>query len=288
MISSGSLRLDRALRIGGLPLGYICEISGTTESGKTTLCQHIVAEAQKMRLVCMFIDVDHSLDVNYARRCGVNLDNIIISLPKTAEESLDVMDTMIRSEAVDVVVFDSINQLIPQAEFESGEGGTDPGINQLLSQALRRLTILLKKSNVLLVFTSTIQNRPEVIYHGLKEDPAKLALRYHAALRLKLVPVGTVLRDNQNVGERIEVTIQKNRFAPFFDREELVIMYNDGIRKSGEIFDLGLELSLIEVHDRIYYYQDHALGKDQEAAIRTFDTQTTIANQLIKEIRQKL
>lgn len=288
VVSSGSLRIDRVLRIGGVPRGYICEISGTSASGKTTVCQHIIAEAQKMQLACMIIDVDHCLDVNYAQRCGVNLDKLIIALPKTAEEAFDVMDTMIRSQAIDVVVFDSITQLIPQAEFETGEGRTEPGINQLLSQALRRLTKLLKKSNSLLVFTNSIQNQPEVIYHRLKEDPAKLALRYHAAVRLKLVPIGTILRDNQNVGERIEVTILKNRFAPFFDREELVIMYNDGIRKSGEIFDLGLEYSLIELRDRIYYYQDHALGKDQEAAIRTFETQTKIADQLIRDIRQKL
>jgi recombination protein RecA len=289
VVSSGSLRLDRALHIGGLPRGHTCELFGQTGCGKTTLSQHIIAEAQRIKLVCMLIDADHALDVNYAKRCGVNLDKLVISLPRTAEEALDIIERIVRSNSVDVIVVDSINHLLPQVEFEPGQGkGKNKGINQLISQTLRRLAKQLQQSSTLLVFTHSVPERGKVVYHRLKYDPEKLALRYHAAVSIKLVSLGHIRNHNQVIGERIEARILKNRFAPFFDREELVIMYNEGIRKSGEIFDLGIELSLIELRDKFYYYQDHALGSDCESVMETLNDKRAIADQLDQEIRQRL
>ena len=288
VVPSGSLRLDIALRLGGIPRGRICEFYGPPSSGKTTICQHIIAEAQSLGEICAFIDADHTLDVRYAQRCGVDLDRLIVSEPMDAEQALQIVQTITRSGAASIVVVDSISTLIPEAEMAAEltkSSGTS--VNPLLSRTLQKLVPVIQRTKSTLLFTNRTYPK-RVIYHKLKENPARLALKMHAAVLLKLTPMAPIQIRNKICGQTVRVQIVKNSLAPCFVGTELDIMYNEGVNKTGEIFDLGKELAIIEQKGSSYSYRALKLGSGRETAIKSLEQDATLAREIEQVIRQRL
>ncbi|MEA3439689.1 MAG: ATPase domain-containing protein [Chloroflexota bacterium] len=289
IFSSGSILLDHALRTGGIPGGSICEIFGPMGSGKTTLCQHIIAEAQRNGSMCVYIDVDQTLDIHFAEQCGVNINRLFISQKQRADQVLSIAETMARSGAIGVLVIDPVSSLIASAEFErSPEHTSIRSVDLIISQTLNRLVKVLQRTETLIIFTNITTGRSKVIYHRLKENPAKVALKFHSALRLRLSLLETISQNQQIIGQRIGVQIVKNRFAPCLDRTELDIMYNDGIRKTGEIFDLGIRLSIIEQCGSNYCYRNTLLGPGRDSAINFFEHNHSLMEEVEQVIRQRL
>jgi len=288
VIPTGSLRLDIALRLGGVPRGRIIEIFGPISSGKTTICQHIIAEAQSLGEICAFIDVDHTFDVRYAQRCGVDLERLIVSEPMGAEQALETAFTLTSSRAAGVVVVDSINSLVTEAELTAKiDNPGEPSIDLLVSQTLQRMVPSLEETRSIVLFTN--RSHPKsVIYHKLKDNPAKLALKLHAAIRLKLTMMSPIKINNEISGQTTRVHIVKNTLAPCFDSIELDIMYNEGIRKAGEILDLGEKLALIEQQDSFYYYNSLRFGPGREVAIKFLNHNDLISGEIEQVIRQRL
>ena len=286
-ISSGSLRLDIALGTGGLPRGAVSEISGPIGSGKSSLCLSAVAEAQKQNIICGIIDSDHTLDIRYAKKCGVNLDRLVVSQPLYAEQALDIALSIISSSSVGCLVFDSLNSLTARAESAPGSE-SHPGeqLNRLLSQFLRRIKIPLERSRTTLIITNNPPPTSHIVYHRLKHNPARVAIHNHAAVRANLSVIKIITDGNQIIGQRSRVRIIKN-IRPCLECSELDIMYNSGIIRSGEIFDLAIEFKIIEQRGKNYQFGDRILGPGRSAVIEYIDRYPGFATALEQVIRQK-
>lgn len=285
-IPTGSLSLDLALGIGGVPRGRITEIYGPESSGKTTICQHIIAEAQKMGGIAAFIDVEHALDPDYARRCGVNIEELYISQPDTGEQALEIAEALIRSGAVDVVVIDSVAALVPRAEIEGEMGDAHVGLQaRLMSQALRKLVGAIKSSNTALIFTNQMRQKIGVMFGNPETTPGGLALKFYASVRMDVRRIESIKQGGQTVGNRTRVTIKKNKVAPPFRQAEFDIMYNKGISKSGDLLDLGTNLGIIEKRGAFYTFEGTRLGQGRENAKEFLENSPEIAQRIEAAIR---
>ncbi len=267
VIPTGSLALDLALGVGGVPRGRVTEIYGSEGSGKTTLCQHLVAEAQRMGGVAAFIDMEHALDPVYAAKCGVDLDELYISQPDTGEQALEIAEALVRSGAVDVIVLDSVAALVPRAEIEGDMGDSHPGLQaRLMSQALRKLSGAIKASNTAMVFTNQLRQRIGVMYGSSETTSGGMALKFYSSVRLDIRRVQPIKVGGEIVGNRTRVRVKKNKVAPPFRQCEFDIMYDEGISREGDLLDLGVALGLIEKRGSYFLYKDDRLGQGRENA----------------------
>ena len=285
-IPTGSLSLDLALGIGGIPRGRITEIYGPESSGKTTICQHIIAEAQRIGGIAAFIDVEHALDTEYAGRCGVNVGELYISQPDTGEQALEIAEALIRSGAIDVVVIDSVAALVPRAEIEGEMGDSHVGLQaRLMSQALRKLVGAINSSNTALVFTNQLRQKIGVMFGNPETTSGGLALKFYASVRLDVRRIESIKQSGQTVGSRTRVTVKKNKVAPPFRQAEFDIMYNKGISKSGDLLDLGTEMGFIDKRGAFYSYRDMRLGQGRENAKEFLETSPAVMQEIEQEIR---
>jgi recombination protein RecA len=264
-ISSGSLGLDIALGVGGLPRGRVVEIYGPESSGKTTLALHTVAEAQLKGGICAFIDAEHALDPIYARKLGVNVDELLISQPDHGEQALEIADTLVRSGAVDVLVVDSVAALVPRAELEGDMGDALPGLQaRLMSQALRKLTASSNKSNTMVIFINQIRMKIGVMYGSPETTTGGNALKFYASVRLDIRRIGAIKERDEVVGNQTRVKVVKNKLAPPFKQVEFDIMYGEGVSKMGEILDLGVKAGIVEKSGAWFSYDSQRLGQGRE------------------------
>jgi recombination protein RecA len=285
-IPTGSLTLDLALGVGGIPRGRVTEIFGPEASGKTTLAQHIVAEAQKQGGVCAFIDMEHALDPSYAARCGVDIDNLYISQPDTGEQALEIAETLVRSGAVDVVIIDSVAALVPRSEIEGDMGDPTMGVQaRLMSQALRKLSGAIKQTNTAVVFTNQLRMKIGVMFGNPETTTGGRALKFYASVRLDMRRIESIKSGQEVVGNRTRVRIVKNKVAPPFKVAEFDIMYNEGISKVGDLLDLGVEMGFIEKRGSFYSYNDERIAQGRENAKNHLRENREIADELEKKIR---
>jgi recombination protein RecA len=267
VVPTGSLALDLALGVGGIPRGRVTEIYGPESSGKTTLCQHVVAEAQKLGGVCAYIDMEHALDPGYAGKCGVNVEELYISQPDTGEQALEIAETLVRSGAVDVVVVDSVAALVPRAEIEGDMGEATMGMQaRLMSQALRKLSGAIKQTNTAMVFTNQLRQKIGVMFGNPETTTGGMALKFYASVRLDVRRIESLKVGQEVVGSRTRVRVVKNKVAPPFRVAEFDIMYNEGISKSGDVLDLGVETGLIEKRGSFFTYGETRIGQGRENA----------------------
>ena len=269
-VSTGSLGLDIALGVGGLPRGRIVEIYGPESSGKTTLALHTVAEAQKKGGICAFVDAEHALDPIYARKLGVNVDDLLISQPDAGEQALEIADTLVRSGAVDVVVVDSVAALVPRAELEGEMGDSLPGLQaRLMSQALRKLTASINKSKTMVIFINQIRMKIGVMYGSPETTTGGNALKFYASIRLDIRRIGAIKERDEVVGNQTRVKVVKNKLAPPFKQVEFDIMYGEGVSKMGELIDLGVKAGVVEKSGAWFSYDSQRIGQGRENA-KTF------------------
>ena len=269
-ISTGSLGLDIALGVGGLPKGRIIEIYGPESSGKTTLALHTIAEAQKSGGVCAFVDAEHALDPVYARKLGVQLDDLLISQPDTGEQALEITDTLVRSGAVDVLVIDSVAALVPRAEIDGEMGDVQPGLQaRLMSQALRKLTASISKSKTMVIFINQIRMKIGVMYGSPETTTGGNALKFYASVRLDIRRIGAIKDREEVTGNQTRVKVVKNKVAPPFKQVEFDIMYGEGISKFGELVDLGVKAGVVEKSGAWFSFDSQRLGQGRENA-KTF------------------
>src|SRR4030081_2228071 len=264
-VSTGSLGLDIALGIGGLPRGRLVEIYGPESSGKTTLALHTIAEAQKLGGICAFVDVEHALDPIYARKLGVNVDDLLISQPDAGEQALEIADTLVRSGAVDVLVIDSVAALVPRAELEGEMGDSQPGLQaRLMRQALRKLTASISRSKTMVVFINQIRMKIGVMYGSPETTTGGHALKFYASVRLDIRRIGAIKERDEVVGNQTRVKVVKNKLAPPFKQVEFDIMYGEGVSKMGEILDLGVKAGIVEKSGAWFSYDSQRLGQGRE------------------------
>ena len=267
VIPTGSISLDLALGVGGIPRGRVTEIYGPESSGKTTLCQHIVAEAQKRGGLAAFIDVEHALDAGYAARCGVDVDNLYISQPDTGEEALEIAEALVRSGALDVIVIDSVAALVPRAEIEGEMGDAHVGLQaRLMSQALRKLSGAIKASNTAMIFTNQLRQKIGVMFGNPETTPGGLALKFYASVRLDVRRIQTLKQGAEIIGSRTRVTVKKNKVAPPFRVAEFDIMYNQGISFEGDVLDLAVSMDLVTKRGAFFSFGETRLGQGRESA----------------------
>ncbi len=288
VIPTGSLALDLALGVGGIPRGRVTEIYGPEASGKTTLCQHIMAEAQKAGGVAAFIDVEHALDPSYAARCGVNVDELYISQPDTGEQALEIAEALVRSGAVDVIAIDSVAALVPRAEIEGDMGDSHVGLQaRLMSQALRKLAGAIKRSNTAVIFTNQLRQKIGVMFGNPETTSGGMALKFYSSVRLDMRKVDTIKQGGEVTGNRIKVSVKKNKVAPPFKVAEFDLMYNEGISKEGDILDLGAEMGVIEKRGAFFSYGDLRLGQGRENAKAFLRDNPALAQEIEQRIRQQ-
>ncbi len=287
-IPTGSLAVDIALGAGGIPRGRVTEIYGPESSGKTTLCLHVIAEAQKRDGICAFIDMEHALDPAYAARIGVDIDNLYISQPDTAEQALDIAEALVRSGALDVVVLDSVAALVPRAELEGEMGDSYVGLQaRLMSQALRKLSGAIKQSNTAMLFTNQLREKIGVMFGNPETTTGGRALKFYASVRLDIRRIQAIKAGGEVVGNRTRVRVTKNKIAPPFREAEFDIMYNEGISKAGDILDIGTELGVIEKRGAFFRYQGEAIGQGRENAKQFLRENPAIAAQIEDIIREE-
>ena len=263
--STGSLGLDIALGIGGLPKGRVVEIYGPESSGKTTLTLHVIAEAQKMGGTCAFIDAEHALDPGYAKKLGVNIDELLISQPDTGEQALEISDTLVKSEGIDLLVIDSVAALVPRAELEGEMGDSLPGLQaRLMSQALRKLTSSISKTNTMVVFINQLRMKIGVMFGSPETTTGGNALKFYSSVRLDIRRIGAIKDKDNIIGNQTRVKVVKNKMAPPFKLVEFDIMYGEGISKIGEIIDLGVQADIIDKSGAWYSYKDEKIGQGRE------------------------
>jgi recombination protein RecA len=286
-VSTGSLGLDIALGIGGLPRGRVVEIYGPESSGKTTLALHCVAEAQKRGGICAFIDAEHALDPIYARKLGVNIDDLLISQPDTGEQALEICDTLVRSGAVEVMVVDSVAALVPRAELEGEMGDSQPGMQaRLMSQALRKLTASISRSNTMVIFINQIRMKIGVMYGSPETTTGGNALKFYASVRLDIRRIGAIKERDEVVGNQTRVKVVKNKLAPPFKQVEFDIMYGEGVSKMGEIIDLGVKAGIVEKSGSWFSHDSQRIGQGRENAKTFLRNNPDIANRIEAAIRQ--
>jgi len=266
-IPTGALSLDIALGVGGLPRGRVVEIYGPESSGKTTLCQHVIAEAQKLGGICAFVDMEHALDPEYAARCGVDVENLYVSQPDTGEQALEIAEALIRSATMDVVVIDSVAALVPRAEIEGEMGDAHVGLQaRLMSQALRKLSGVIKQTNTVVIFTNQIRMKIGVMFGSPETTSGGNALKFYASVRLDIRRIQSIKVASEVMGNRTRVKVKKNKVAPPFRECEFDIMYNSGISTEGDILDLGVEYGLIDKRGAYFRYDETLLGQGRENA----------------------
>jgi len=287
-ISTGSIGLDIALGVGGIPRGRVTEIYGPESSGKTTLTLHIIAEAQRKGGVTAFIDAEHALDVNYARALGVNVDELLISQPDTGEQALEIADTLVRSGAVDVVVVDSVAALVPKAELEGEMGDVQPGAQaRLMSQALRKLTANIHKSNASMIFINQVRMKIGVMFGSPETTTGGNALKFYASVRLDIRRIGSIKAGEEAIGNRTRVKVVKNKLAPPFRQVEFDIIYGKGINSEGELIDIGVELGTVRKSGSWFSYGDERIGQGRDKATQYLIEHPELRERLRKEIMGK-
>ena len=285
-ISTGSLGLDIALGIGGLPKGRIVEIYGPESSGKTTLALHVVAEAQKTGGTCAFVDAEHALDPVYAKKLGVNIDDLLISQPDAGEQALEIADTLVRSGAISVLVVDSVAALVPRAELEGDMGDSHMGLQaRLMSQALRKLTSSISKSNCLVIFINQIRQKIGIMFGNPETTSGGNALKFYASVRLDIRRIGAIKDKEDIIGNQTRVKVVKNKVAPPFRTVEFDIMYGEGISKNGEIVDLGVSADIIEKSGSWFSYNDQRIGQGRENVKNFLNENSEIATEIEDKIK---
>jgi len=287
-VSTGSLGLDIALGVGGLPRGRIIEIYGPESSGKTTLTLHVIAEAQKSGGNCAFIDAEHALDPPYAKKLGVKLDDLLISQPDTGEQALEIADTLVRSGAIDVIVVDSVAALVPKAELEGEMGDAHVGLQaRLMSQALRKLTASISRSKCMLVFTNQIRSKIGVMFGSPETTTGGNALKFYASVRLDVRRIGAVKDRDETVGNQTRVKVVKNKVAPPFRVVDFDIMYGEGISKMGELIDLGVRAGVVDKSGSWFSYKSQRIGQGRENAKTFLRDNPAIAGEIEQTIRSQ-
>lgn len=287
-IPTGSISLDLALGVGGIPRGRITEIYGPEASGKTTICQHIIAESQKLGGVAAFIDVEHALDPAYAEKCGVNVQELLISQPDTGEQALEIAEALVRSGAVDMIVIDSVAALVPRAEIEGEMGDSHMGLQaRLMSQALRKLSGAIKRSNTCVIFTNQLRQKIGVMFGNPETTTGGMALKFYASVRLDVRPVEPIKSGDEVIGYRTRVRVKKNKVAPPFRKAEFDIMHSQGISREGDVLDLGVELEIIEKKGAFYSFDGTRLGQGRENAREFLKQNPQMMGQLDQSIRSK-
>jgi recombination protein RecA len=285
-ISTGALALDIALGVGGIPRGRVTEIYGPESAGKTTITQHIIAEAQKLGGVAAFIDVEHALDPSYAARCGVDVENLYVSQPDTGEQALEIAESLVRSGAIDVVVIDSVAALVPRAEIEGEMGDAHVGMQaRLMSQALRKLSGAIKQSNTAMVFTNQLRQKIGVMFGNPETTSGGMALKFYASVRLDVRRVQAIKEGGEVVGNRTRVTVKKNKVAPPFKQAEFDIMYNHGISREGSVLDVAVEQGIVEKRGAFFSFDDVRLGQGRENAKRFLQEQVDICREIDQRVR---
>ncbi len=288
-IPTGAVNLDSAIGVGGMPRGRISEIYGPESSGKTTLCLHIIANAQKLGGVAAFIDAEHALDVQYARKLGVDVDNLLVSQPDTGEQALEIAEVLIRSNAVGVVVIDSVAALVPKAEIEGEMGDTHVGLQaRLMSQALRKLTGAVNRSHTAVIFTNQIREKVGVMFGNPETTSGGRALKFYASLRLDIRRIGAIKDGQDLVGNRTRVKVVKNKCAPPFKQAEFDIMYNEGISHTSLLLDLGSDLDIVQKSGAWYSYGDLRLGQGKENARQFLLENQDVADEIDLKLRKEM
>ncbi|MCA9960101.1 MAG: recombinase RecA [Anaerolineales bacterium] len=266
-IPTGSLSLDISLGVGGVPRGRVIEIYGPESSGKTTLCQHIIAEAQKRGGICAFIDMEHALDPAYAVKCGVDIDNLYVSQPDTGEQALEIADALIRSGTMDVVVVDSVAALVPRAEIEGEMGDSHVGLQaRLMSQALRKLSGVIKQTNTVMIFTNQLRQKIGVMFGNPETTSGGNALKFYASVRIDIRRIQSIKAGGDVIGNRTKIKVKKNKVAPPFAECEFDIMYNEGISLTGDVLDLAVEMGIVDKRGAYFRYGETLLGQGRENA----------------------
>ncbi|MFO7635122.1 MAG: recombinase RecA [Caldilinea sp.] len=287
-IASGSLSLDIALGVGGYPRGRIVEVYGPESSGKTTLCLHLIAQAQRNGGICGFVDVEHALDPAYAARIGVDVNNLYISQPDTGEQALEIAEALVRSNAMDVVVVDSVAALVPRAEIEGEMGDSHVGLQaRLMSQALRKLTGVVKASNTCLVFTNQLRQKIGVMFGNPETTSGGMALKFYASVRLDVRRIEGIKQGDQVVGNRTRVTVKKNKVAPPFRTAEFDIMYNEGISTVGDLLDLGVSFDILTKRGAFYRYNEELIGQGRETSKEYLRQNPAVASEIDALIRER-
>ena len=288
-ISTGSLGLDVALGIGGLPRGRVVEIYGPESSGKTTLTLHVVAEAQKQGGTCAFVDAEHALDPQYAEKLGVNIDELLVSQPDTGEQALEITDMLVRSGTVDVVVVDSVAALTPKAEIEGDMGDSHVGLQaRLMSQALRKLTANIKRSNCIVIFINQIRMKIGVMFGSPETTTGGNALKFYASVRMDIRRIGSIKKGDEVIGNETRVKVVKNKVAPPFKQVEFQILYGEGISREGEIIDLGVKQGIIEKSGAWYSYNGDRIGQGKENVRQFLKENPDLAAEIEQRIRAEL
>jgi len=288
-IPTGSLALDIALGVGGVPRGRVTEVYGPEASGKTTLCQHIVAQAQRMGGLAAYIDMEHALDPGYAARCGVDVNNLYIAQPDTGEQALEIAEALVRSGAMDVVVVDSVAALVPRAEIEGEMGDSHMGLQaRLMSQALRKLSGAIKQSNTAMIFTNQLRMKIGVMFGTPETTTGGQALKFYASVRLDIRRIQAIKVGGEVVGGRTRVRVTKNKVAPPFREAEFDIMFNEGISKEGDIVDIGTNLGVIEKRGSFYLYQDTRIGQGRDNAKQYLRDNPAVCDEIEQRIRQEV
>jgi recombination protein RecA len=288
-IPSGSLSLDIALGVGGFPRGRVIEIYGPESSGKTTLCLHVIAEAQRLGGICGFVDVEHALDPAYAAKIGVDVDSLYISQPDTGEQALEIAEALVRSNAMDVVVVDSVAALVPRAEIEGEMGDSHVGLQaRLMSQALRKLTGAIKSTNTCMVFTNQLRQKIGVMFGNPETTSGGMALKFYASVRLDVRRIESIKQADAVIGNRTRVTVKKNKVAPPFRIAEFDIMYNEGISTVGDLLDLGVEYDILAKRGAYYRFNDEQIGQGREATKEYLRAHPEISSEIDSLIRSKV
>jgi recombination protein RecA len=287
-IPTGALSLDIALGVGGVPRGRITEVYGPESSGKTTICQHIVAECQKLSGTAAYVDMEHALDPTYAARCGVNVDNLLISQPDTGEQALEITETLVRSGAVDVIVIDSVAALVPRAEIEGDMGDSPMGMQaRLMSQALRKLSGAIKQTNTAVIFTNQLRQKIGVMFGNPETTSGGMALKFYASVRLDVRRIQSIKLGAEIIGSRTRVRVVKNKVAAPFRSAEFDIMYNEGISRYGDVLDLATGLDIVVKRGSFYSYGDIRLGQGRENAKDFLKQNTDLADEIEIAVRQQ-
>jgi len=289
VIPTGSLALDKALGAGGLPRGRVCEIFGPESSGKTTLALHAVAEAQKQGGIAAFIDAEHALDISYARKLGINCDELLVAQPDTGEQALEITDMLVRSGAIDIIVIDSVAALVPRAEIEGEMGDHHMGLQaRLMSQALRKLAAIISKTLTSVIFINQIRMKIGVVFGNPETTTGGNALKFYSSVRLDIRRIGTIKEDQEVVGNRTRVKVVKNKLAPPFREAEFDIMYGEGISRTGELLDIGVEEGIIDKSGTWYSYDGERMGQGRNNVKEFFKVNPDISNAVSAKLRQAL